>query len=114
MWLPSPGRTRRSAPTHQGLDRCRPPHENTSRRGERRGWMKGRTFWIAAVLGALLLTPGCGDDFDDSDAGSPSADPARQTERDRMVERQIVARGVKDTAVLRGMGPAPRCPFRPG
>src|SRR2546428_6589428 len=113
MWLPSPGRTRRSAPTHQGLDRCRPPHENTSRRGERRGWMKGRTFWIAAVLGALLLTPGCGGDFDDSVAGAPSSDPTRQAERERMVERQIEARGVKDTAVLRVMRQVPRHLFVP-
>jgi protein-L-isoaspartate(D-aspartate) O-methyltransferase len=75
--------------------------------------MKGRTFWIAAVLGALLLTPGCGDDFDDSDDGLPSSDPARRTERDRMVERQIVARGVKDTAVLRVMRQVPRHLFVP-
>src|SRR5438445_879214 len=113
MWLPSPGRTRRSAPTHQGLDRCHPPYENTSRRGERRGWMRCRRFWIAAVLGAQLLAPGCGDGFDGSDAGAPSSDPTRQAERERMVERQIEARGVKDTAVLRAMRQVPRHLFVP-
>jgi len=65
------------------------------------------------VLGTLLLVPGCGDDFDDSDAGSPSSDPTRQTERERMVERQIEARGVKDTAVLRVMRQVPRHLFVP-
>jgi len=75
--------------------------------------MRRRTFWIAAALGILLLVPGCGDDFDDSDAGSPSSDPTRQAERDRMVERQIVARSVKDTAVLRAMRQVPRHLFVP-
>jgi protein-L-isoaspartate(D-aspartate) O-methyltransferase len=75
--------------------------------------MKRRTFWIAAVLGALLLAPGCGDGFNGSDAGPPSSDPTRQAERERMVERQIVARGVKDTAVLRAMRQVPRHLFVP-
>jgi protein-L-isoaspartate(D-aspartate) O-methyltransferase len=75
--------------------------------------MKCRRFWIAAVLGAQLLAPGCGDGFDGSDAGLPSSDPTRQTERERMVERQIVARGVKDTAVLRAMRQVPRHLFVP-
>jgi len=70
-------------------------------------------FWIAAVLGAQLLAPGCGDGFDGSDAGAPSSDPTRQAERERMVERQIEARGVKDTAVLRAMRQVPRHLFVP-
>src|SRR5437870_6251828 len=76
--------------------------------------MKCRMFWLAAVLGALLLAPGCGEGFDGSDAGPPSSDPSRQTERDRMVERQIEARGVKDPAVLRAMRHVPRHQFVPG
>src|SRR2546425_10626542 len=92
----------------------RPPHENTSRCGERSGCMKCRRFWIGAVLGAQLLAPGCGDGFDGFDAGAPSSDPTRQAERERMVERQIEARGVKDTAVLRVMRQVPRHLFLPG
>jgi protein-L-isoaspartate(D-aspartate) O-methyltransferase (PCMT) len=75
--------------------------------------MKCRTFWIGAVLGAQLLAPGCGDSFDGSDAGVPSSDPTRQTERERMVERQIQARDIKDTAVLRAMRRVPRHLFVP-
>jgi protein-L-isoaspartate(D-aspartate) O-methyltransferase len=75
--------------------------------------MKRRTCGIAAVLGALLLAPGCGDGFNGSDADPPSSDPTRQAERERMVERQIVARGVKDTAVLRAMRQVPRHLFVP-
>ena len=75
--------------------------------------MRCRRFWIAAVLGAQLLAPGCGDGFDGSDAGAPSSDPTRQAERERMVERQIEARGVKDTAVLRAMRQVPRHLFVP-
>jgi len=70
-------------------------------------------FWIAAVLGAVLLTPGCGNGFDGFDAGAPSSDPTRQAERERMVERQIEARGVKDTAVLKAMRQVPRHLFVP-
>ena len=75
--------------------------------------MRCRRFWIAAVLGAQLLAPGCGDGFDGSDSGAPSSDPTRQAERERMVERQIEARGVKDTAVLRAMRQVPRHLFVP-
>jgi len=75
--------------------------------------MKCRRFWIGAVLGAQLLAPGCGDGFDGFDAGAPSSDPTRQAERERMVERQIEARGVKDTAVLRVMRQVPRHLFVP-
>jgi protein-L-isoaspartate(D-aspartate) O-methyltransferase len=75
--------------------------------------MKRRTFWIAVVLGALLVAPGCGDGFDGSDAGPASSDPTRQTERYRMVERQVVARGVKDPPVLRVMRQVPRHLFVP-
>src|SRR3989442_10731808 len=76
--------------------------------------MKCRMFWLAAVLGALLLAPGCGEGFDGSDAGPSAADPMRQAERDRMVERQIEARGVKDPAVLGAMRRVPRHRFVPG
>ena len=75
--------------------------------------MRCRRFWIGAVLGAQLLAPGCGDGFDGFDAGAPSSDPTRQAERVRMVERQIEARGVKDTAVLRVMRQVPRHLFVP-
>ena len=67
-------------------------------------------FWIAALLGAQLLMPGCGEG---SNAGPSPPDPARQAERDTMVERQIVARGVKDPAVIRAMRKVPRHRFLP-
>ena len=69
--------------------------------------------WIAALLAVLLLMPGCGANSDSSDAGPSAADPTRQAERDRMVERQIVERGVKDQAVLRAMRRVPRHRFVP-
>jgi protein-L-isoaspartate(D-aspartate) O-methyltransferase len=75
--------------------------------------MQCRTLWIAVLLGTQLLASGCGDGFDGSDAGMASSDPSRQTERERMVERQVVARGVKDTAVLRAMRKVPRHLFVP-
>ena len=66
--------------------------------------------WIAALLGAQLLLTGCGEG---STAGPPAPDPARQAERDTMVERQIVARGVKDPAVIRAMRNVLRHRFLP-
>ena len=64
-----------------------------------------RKVWIAALLGAQLLMPGCNNG---SATGAPAADPARQAERDRMVDQQIAARGVKDQAVLAAMRKVPR------
>ena len=64
----------------------------------------------AALLAAEFLVPGCGAS---SDGGGPAADPTRKPERDRMVDRQIVARGVKDQAVLAAMRRVPRHQFLP-
>ncbi|TLY23514.1 MAG: protein-L-isoaspartate(D-aspartate) O-methyltransferase [Nitrospirae bacterium] len=75
--------------------------------------MRCWTFWISVVLGAQFVVLGCGDGFDGSDTGLPSLDPTRQAERERMVERQIVARGVRDTVVLRAMRQVPRHLFVP-
>src|SRR3989442_8318392 len=72
--------------------------------------MTRHKFLIAALLVAQLLVPGCSDGSSD---GPSAADPTRQAERDRMVERQIEARGVKDTAVLRAMRQVPRHLFVP-
>lgn len=63
------------------------------------------------MLGAQLLLTGCGEGG--SADGPPAPDPARQAERDAMVERQIVARGVKDPAVIRAMRNVPRHRFLP-
>src|SRR3989442_15620665 len=73
--------------------------------------MTRHKFLIAALLVAQLLVPGCSDGSGD---GPSTADPTRQAERDRMVERQIEARGVKDPAVLGAMRRVPRHRFVPG
>ena len=73
--------------------------------------MTRHKLFIAALLAAQLLVPGCSDGSGD---GLSAADPTRQAERDRMVERQIEARGVKDPAVLRAMRHVPRHQFVPG
>src|SRR5437660_6062402 len=73
--------------------------------------MTRHKFLIAALLVAQLLVPGSSDGSGD---GLSAADPTRQAERDRMVERQIEARGVKDPAVLRAMRHVPRHQFVPG
>jgi len=73
--------------------------------------MTRHKFLIAALLVAQLLVPGCSDGSGD---GPAAADPTRQAERDRMVERQIGARGVKDPAVLGAMRRVPRHQFVPG
>jgi len=63
---------------------------------------------LAALLAAEFLVLGCGES---SDGGGSPADPTRQAERDKMVYRQIVARGVKDQAVLKAMRKVPRHEF---
>ena len=73
--------------------------------------MTRHKFFIATLLVAQLLVPGCSDGSGD---GPSAADPTRQAERDRMVERQIEARGVKDPAVLGAMRRVPRHQFVPG
>lgn len=68
------------------------------------------TLWIAGLIQAQLLILGCGDD---TKADRAMADPGRQSERDRMVDRQIVARGIKDPAVISAMRRTPRHLFIP-
>jgi protein-L-isoaspartate(D-aspartate) O-methyltransferase len=52
----------------------------------------------------LTLVPGCAGD---------SPDPTRQAERDRMVDEDIIPRGVKNQAVLAAMRRVPRHRFIP-
>ena len=64
--------------------------------------------WIAALLGVQLLIPGTGQ----GTGTGPSPRPFdRQAERDRMVNDQIVARGVKDPAVIEALRWIPRHRF---
>ena len=64
--------------------------------------------WIAALLGVQLLIPGTSQ----GTGTGPSPRPFdRQAERDRMVNDQIVARGVKDPAVIEALRWIPRHRF---
>jgi len=65
---------------------------------------------MPTLIGVQLLMLGCGGGSKDSPL---MADPTRQRERDRMVDRQIVALGVKDSAVLAAMRRTPRHRFVP-
>jgi protein-L-isoaspartate(D-aspartate) O-methyltransferase len=71
--------------------------------------MKKPTFPLL-LLAAPFLLLGCGEE---PQAGRLAADPARQSERNRMVDQQIAARGVKDVAVLAAMRGVPRHLFVP-
>lgn len=64
--------------------------------------------WIAALLGIQLLFPGTGQG---TGTGSSPRPFDRQAERDRMVNDQIVARGVKDPAVIEALRWIPRHRF---
>ncbi|MEE9204643.1 MAG: protein-L-isoaspartate(D-aspartate) O-methyltransferase [Nitrospirales bacterium] len=70
----------------------------------------GRLLWMPALIGAQLLILGCGAGSNDCPL---TADPTRQCERDRMIDRQIVALGVKNPAVLAAMRRTPRHRFVP-
>jgi protein-L-isoaspartate(D-aspartate) O-methyltransferase len=72
--------------------------------------MARRALLIAALLQAQLLFLGCGEG---SKADQSAADPGRQAERDRMVDRQIVARGIVQPAVIAAMRRVPRHLFVP-
>ena len=64
-------------------------------------------FTVALLLFAL---PGCEEDF----GRTPLvADSTRRAERDRMVEEQIIPRGIKDPAVLAAVRRIPRHRFVP-
>ncbi|MEW6544727.1 MAG: protein-L-isoaspartate(D-aspartate) O-methyltransferase [Nitrospirota bacterium] len=63
--------------------------------------------WTACAIGAMI---GCGEA---SQRESFTADPSRQRERNDMVEEQLVARGVRDRAVLAAMRRVPRHRFVP-
>lgn len=62
----------------------------------------GLSAFTATLL--LFVVPGCIGD---------SLDPTRQAERDRMVNEQIIPRGIKDSAVLAAMRRIPRHRFVP-
>ncbi|MDP1948961.1 MAG: protein-L-isoaspartate(D-aspartate) O-methyltransferase [Nitrospirota bacterium] len=68
-------------------------------------WM---TF--AMLIPCLIIIPGCSGD---SRQGPPLSDPTRQAERDRMVEEQIIPRGIKDPTVLAAVRRIPRHRFVP-
>lgn len=63
---------------------------------------------VPILFGALMATIGCGDG---SNADMEKSDTTRQFERDRMVDQQIVARGVKDQTVIAAMRHVPRHRF---
>jgi len=69
-------------------------------------------LWMAFALliPGLMIFPGCSGE---SRQGPPFSDPARQAERDRMVEEQILPRGIKDPTVLAAMRRIPRHRFVP-
>jgi len=72
--------------------------------------MNRRAAWILSLIVFPLMTLGC----EGSQGSQPTADPARQSERDRMVEQQLVARGIRNQAVLAAMRRVPRHRFVPG
>ncbi len=66
--------------------------------------------WLLALIGVQLLLLGCrgsGEDY------SLAAEFDRQAERDRMVDRQVIPRGIQDPAVLAAMRRVPRHAFVP-
>lgn len=70
--------------------------------------------WRLATAGATivlqLLLAGCDGS---SSGGQLVTDPTRQAERDRMVDQQIIARGIKSPAVIAAMRRVPRHRFVP-
>src|SRR3970282_142666 len=64
------------------------------------------SLWMTCVIliHCLVAIPGCIGD---------THDPTRQAERDRMVNDQIIPRGIKDQAVLAAMRRIPRHRFIP-
>lgn len=79
-----------------------------------------RGFWLVLTLAAILPaavcpqaeSPGRGTGTAGFEGQAPG-DSALTVLRDEMVRRQIAARGVRDTAVLRVMGEVPRHRFVP-
>ena len=70
------------------------------------------SLWMTCVIliHCLSVILGCSGDS----RGDPLfTDPTRQAERDRMVDEQIVPRGIKDPAVLAAMRHIPRHRFVP-
>jgi protein-L-isoaspartate(D-aspartate) O-methyltransferase len=68
------------------------------------------TAGMMIVLLLLLSILGCEETPGSEQSGT---DPTRQAERDRMVEDQIISRGIKDPAVLAAMRRVPRHRFVP-
>ena len=62
------------------------------------------------LIPCLIVIPGCSAD---SRGGPSFTDPQRQAERDRMVDEQIIPRGIKDPTVLAAMRRIPRHRFVP-
>ncbi len=69
-------------------------------------------LWLATLLAfhSITLIPGCSTG---SQGSPPPADPARQAERDRMVEQQVLPRGINNPAVIAAMRRVPRHRFVP-
>ena len=68
----------------------------------------GLSVFTSTLL--LFVVPGCGEDLGRKPL---AANSTRQAERDRMVEEQIIPRGIKDPAVLAAMRRIPRHRFVP-
>ena len=70
------------------------------------------SLWMTCVMliKCLTLIPGGSGD---SRGGPQFTDPTRQAERDRMVDEQIIPRGIKDPVVLAAMRHIPRHRFVP-
>ena len=70
------------------------------------------SLWMTCIMliPCVAVILGCSGD---SRGGPLFADPARQAERDRMVNEQIIPRGIKDPTVLAAMRRIPRHKFVP-
>ena len=78
-----------------------------------------RGRWIRKITGAILIlaTQACGGPESSGDNGDRGArdprDPTFTDEREDMVERQLVSRGIRDERVLAAMRKVPRHRFAP-
>lgn len=72
--------------------------------------MQCSASWITSLFVVQLAVLGCSNGAQDSRL---PADPARQSERNRMVDRQIVARGIQDPAAIAALRRVPRHRFVP-
>lgn len=76
---------------------------------------RGRLWWGSIAIACVVVTTACRPGGGDRSAGTDGADPDANFHRlrERMVERQIRARGVSDPRVLEAMAAVPRHLFVP-